>query len=123
MVVVLYPKFRTPAWRPFRAFMFIAMGLSAVVPVLHGLQMYGFKQLENQIGLTWLVTQGVLYIFGAMLYAVCFLECFCWRKPNKEFRRVSLNASALVPSTSGEARIRSSTSLWFWPRQYTSLVY
>lgn len=50
--------------------MFVAMGLSAVIPVLHGLQMYGYKQLERQIGLTWLVTQGALYIIGAGLYAV-----------------------------------------------------
>jgi adiponectin receptor len=54
--------------------MFIAMGLSAVVPVIHGLQMYGYKQLEDQIGLTWLVTQGLLYIIGAMLYAVSLIE-------------------------------------------------
>lgn len=66
----MHPKFRSPAWRPFRAFMFVAMGLSAVVPVLHGLQMYGYQQLERQIGLTWLVSQGALYITGAALYAV-----------------------------------------------------
>ena len=52
--------------------MFVAMGLSAVFPVLHGLQMYGYKQLEKQIGLSWLVTQGVLYITGAGLYAVSY---------------------------------------------------
>ena len=69
-VVVLYPKFRSPEWRPVRAFMFVAMGLSAVFPVIHGLQMYGYKQLEKQIGLSWLVTQGFLYIAGATIYAV-----------------------------------------------------
>lgn len=50
--------------------MFTAMGLSAVVPVLHGLKLYGYKQLEDQIGLSWLVLQGVLYIAGALIYAV-----------------------------------------------------
>jgi adiponectin receptor len=69
LLVVLYPKFRTPAWRPFRAFMFVAMGLSAVVPVLHGIRMYGYKQLERQIGLNWLVSQGALYVIGAVIYA------------------------------------------------------
>lgn len=70
MVVVLYPKFRSPEWRPIRAAMFVAMGLSAVVPVLHGLQLYGVAQLQQQIGLSWLVGQGVLYVLGAGLYAV-----------------------------------------------------
>jgi len=70
LAVVMLPKFRSPEWRPFRAFMFVAMGLSAIVPVLHGLSKYGVIQLEKQIGLSWLVTQGVLYVAGAVIYAV-----------------------------------------------------
>ena len=70
LIAIFYPKFRTPEWRPFRAGMFVAMGLSAVFPVLHGLRMYGYEQLERQIGLSWLLGQGVLYIAGASLYAV-----------------------------------------------------
>jgi adiponectin receptor len=73
-IVVLFPQFRTPAWRPFRAFMFVAMGLSAVVPVFHGIQMFGVEQLNQQMGLSWLVTQGFLYILGAGIYAVSGLR-------------------------------------------------
>ncbi|KAF7846016.1 hypothetical protein BT93_L5592 [Corymbia citriodora subsp. variegata] len=69
ITVSITPRFRTPAWRPFRALMFVSMGLSAVVPVLHGLRIYGLAQLERQIGLSWLVLQGLLYITGAGLYA------------------------------------------------------
>ena len=69
-IVSVSPKFRTPKWRPFRAGMFVAMGLSAIFPVLHGLSRHGFQQMEHQIGLSWLVLQGVLYIAGAGLYAV-----------------------------------------------------
>ncbi|KAK4570356.1 hypothetical protein LTR86_002436 [Recurvomyces mirabilis] len=69
LAVVMLPKFRSPQWRPFRAFMFVAMGLSAVVPVIHGLQIYGAEQMEDQIGLSWLVGQGMLYILGAAIYA------------------------------------------------------
>ena len=58
--------------------MFVAMGISAVVPVLHGLQMYGFKQLEQQIGLSWLVSQGVLYVSGAAIYAVSIERPVAW---------------------------------------------
>jgi adiponectin receptor len=61
--------------------MFVAMGLSAVVPVLHGIQMFGVEQLDRQMGLFWVVTQGFLYILGAGIYASA-LPCVggdgCW---------------------------------------------
>lgn len=50
--------------------MYVAMGLSAVIPVIHGIQIYGVEQLERQMGLSYVVGQGVLYIAGAALYAV-----------------------------------------------------
>lgn len=50
--------------------MFVLMGLSAVFPVLHGFRLYGASQLKKQIGLSWLVLQGGLYILGAAIYAV-----------------------------------------------------
>ena len=52
--------------------MFVAMGLSAVFPVLHGMEIYGIQEMRGRIGLTWLVLQGFLYILGAGLYAVSF---------------------------------------------------
>ena len=54
--------------------MFVAMGLSAIFPVLHGLEMYGFHEMRDRIGLIWLVLQGFLYILGAGLYAVRSLK-------------------------------------------------
>lgn len=72
--VSVIPKFRTPRWRPFRAAMFVGMGLSAVFPVLHGLQLYGVEQMTRQIGLWWLLLQGFLYILGAGIYAIRFPE-------------------------------------------------
>jgi hypothetical protein len=69
------PRFRTPAWRPVRAGMFVAMGLSAVFPTLDGLATYGWEQMQRQIGLFWLVLQGALYILGAGLYAVSQTRC------------------------------------------------
>ena len=50
------------------------MGLSAVFPVLHGVKLYGLKQMQQQIGLAWLVLQGALYIIGAGIYACRFPE-------------------------------------------------
>lgn len=77
VVVSLKPLFRTSSWRSFRAAMFIAMGLSAVFPVFHGLLLYGPHQMKQQMGLSWLVLQGFLYVFGAAIYAVRndFIRC------------------------------------------------
>jgi uncharacterized membrane protein YidH (DUF202 family) len=64
------PQFRHPMWRPFRARMFIALGLSALFPVLHGVTRFGIRQMNKQIGLFWVIFQGLLYIVGACIYAV-----------------------------------------------------
>ncbi len=50
--------------------MFVGMGISAVFPVLDGLMTFGMQGMDKQMGLSWLVLQGVLYIVGAGLYAV-----------------------------------------------------
>jgi adiponectin receptor len=54
--------------------MFVLMGLSAVFPVLHGLELYGFHDMRSRIGLTWMLLQGFLYILGAGLYAARWPE-------------------------------------------------
>lgn len=51
--------------------MFIGLGLSGVVPVIHGLFIYGYQGLEDRMSLSWVLLHGVMYIFGAVLYAVC----------------------------------------------------
>ncbi|KAI9830395.1 MAG: hypothetical protein M1826_004818 [Phylliscum demangeonii] len=67
--VSVLTRFRTPPWRPVRAAIFVAIGLSAVLPVLHGARLYGWTQLRRQVGLDWLLLQGLLYILGATIYA------------------------------------------------------
>ena len=69
-IVTINPRFRTPAWRAWRAGMFVAMGLSAIFPVIHGLQIYGLDVMEDRMGLKWLVGQGVTYVLGATIYAM-----------------------------------------------------
>jgi len=95
--------------------MFVAMGLSAIFPVLHGLELYGIKQMRDRIGLTWLVLQGFLYILGAGLYAVSFS-----RQKSKlilsadDNRLAGRNVHGQALSTSGEVRINCSTFWLFW---------
>lgn len=67
--VCISPRFRRPRWRPFRAAMFVGMGLSAIFPVLHGLKLFGIDRMRREMGVSWLLLQGFLYILGAGIYA------------------------------------------------------
>ncbi|KAK4057606.1 hypothetical protein OIO90_001251 [Microbotryomycetes sp. JL221] len=66
---VLAPHARTPEYRRFRAWVFIALGLSALFPVGHALIRYGLSKASDSLSLPWLALGGFLYIFGAVLYA------------------------------------------------------
>lgn len=50
--------------------MFVSLGLSGVIPVCHGLLSFGYQTLENMMSLSWVVLHGLMYIVGAVLYAV-----------------------------------------------------
>ncbi|KAL7268933.1 hypothetical protein RUND412_008421 [Rhizina undulata] len=67
--VSIIPAFRTPKYRPFRASMFVGMGLSAILPVFHGLEVFGVEALQARMGLNWVLLQGSLYVLGAGIYA------------------------------------------------------
>jgi adiponectin receptor len=90
-IACVHPSFRSPALRPFRALMFAAMGLSGVVPVLHGINIFGVAHLRERIGLDWVVLQGVLYICGAGVYAARIPEkwapgrCDIWGSSHQIF--------------------------------------
>jgi len=51
--------------------MFVAFGLSGVIPVVHGLILDGPAALDERMGLRYVVLEAFLYVFGAILYAVC----------------------------------------------------
>ncbi|OCK76667.1 HlyIII-domain-containing protein [Lepidopterella palustris CBS 459.81] len=68
-IVSIHPKFGAPALRPFRASMFVFMGLSAVLPMIHCCWLHGVATMKNTVGLYWVVLQGFLYILGAGIYA------------------------------------------------------
>lgn len=68
-VLSLREKFRTRDWRPYRAGMFVLFGLSGVFPILTGIQRLGVEEVARRSLLKWIIWEGVLYIFGAGLYA------------------------------------------------------
>ncbi|KAJ8296868.1 ADIPOR-like receptor SPBC12C2.09c [Rhodotorula toruloides] len=66
---VVSPHAQTPQFRRLRTYIFIALGLSAVVPVGHAVWRYGLEGASANISLFWLALGGALYIIGALLYA------------------------------------------------------
>lgn len=68
--VSVHPHFRTPKYRPMRAAMFVCDGLSATVPVIHGIYLFGIQEVDHRMGLRWVVLEGLAYIAGAVIYAL-----------------------------------------------------
>lgn len=54
--------------------MFIGLGLSGVVPVVHGIWHDGYTALEARMSVSLVILHGAMYIFGAVLYAVRWPE-------------------------------------------------
>ncbi|KAL5522984.1 hypothetical protein ACEPAF_1251 [Sanghuangporus sanghuang] len=67
--IVLNPEYSKPTHRGARTKVFIALGLSAVVPLSHALLTHGLGTLREEMGVHFVVLSGALYIFGAVLYA------------------------------------------------------
>lgn len=94
--------------------MFIALGCSGVVPVLHGLSIYGWQGLEDRMSLSWVIANGLSNIFGAVLYAVSSALSHFIIKPleltfiSSGFRKECLQGHSI----SGAALTKSSTASW-----------
>lgn len=73
---VVTPTYRSQEGRKKRTLIFIALGLSAVLPIGHGAIKFGIKHSGSRIGLDWLILSGVTYIVGALFYAERFPERF-----------------------------------------------
>ena len=50
--------------------MYALLGLSTFFPVVHGLQIWTFQELDERMGLRWFVGLGVLNFSGAAVYAM-----------------------------------------------------
>lgn len=82
LVVSWLEHFRTPAWRPYRAMLFVGLGASGVVPIVHSLLFLEpgatlgarYASINAKIGLEWVLLQGALYIAGAFLYGARWPE-------------------------------------------------
>lgn len=72
--VSLMGRFRTPGWRPYRAAMFVAYGLSGILPVAYSVVHFGIDETWKRTSLGWMLCMAGCYIFGAFLYGILFPE-------------------------------------------------
>uniref|UniRef100_A0A913HV53 Adiponectin receptor protein n=1 Tax=Strongyloides stercoralis TaxID=6248 RepID=A0A913HV53_STRER len=101
IIVALWDKFAEPAFRPIRAGVFVAMGLSSVFPVIHLLITDGFWKLIDASSFQWLILMGFFYLLGATLYSTRTPErffpgkCDIWFQSHQLFH-LFVNVAALV---------------------------
>ncbi|VDO64511.1 unnamed protein product [Heligmosomoides polygyrus] len=91
MIVSLWDKFAEPSYRPLRAGVFVAMGLSAVVPAAHLFVVDGFDFLYKKASLVWMLFMAAMYLGGAAIYATRIPErwfpgrCDLWFQSHQLF--------------------------------------
>lgn len=64
------PKFRTPAFRVMRSASFAVLGLSAFIPVLHGIALNGWKIQNERMSVSYFIGLGLLNGTGTAIYAL-----------------------------------------------------
>ncbi|KAG0238535.1 hypothetical protein BGW42_004297 [Actinomortierella wolfii] len=68
IIAVIRPKFRTPQFRWVRSCLFLAMGLSGLFPIVHGIIIYGFPLAREAVALNYMFCMGASYVIGALIY-------------------------------------------------------
>ncbi|TGO25162.1 hypothetical protein BPAE_0086g00270 [Botrytis paeoniae] len=66
----LLPPFRTPFFRPYRTLMYAALGLSAVIFIVHSIIIYGIALQYKRLSLGWIVGMAGLNFVGALAYSL-----------------------------------------------------
>jgi adiponectin receptor len=68
--LISIPKFRTLRWRTLRVVAFFLFGLSAFIPLLHGVGLYGSHYMFEYMGMKWYLIELSLYASGTLIFAV-----------------------------------------------------
>ncbi len=76
VIVSTFDFFAGPRFRPLRAGVFITFGMSGIAPATHYGIVNGWQKSIEEAALGWLVLMGILYITGALLYAMRIPERF-----------------------------------------------
>ncbi|XP_071480682.1 adiponectin receptor protein 2-like [Diadema antillarum] len=99
LTVALRDSFNQPKYRSLRAGLYVALGLSGVIPAIHYVSINSFITAIEAGGLGWMILMACLYIIGAVLYAIRVPErffpgkCDIWFQSHQIFHVLVLAAA------------------------------
>ncbi|OBT86538.1 hypothetical protein VE02_04325 [Pseudogymnoascus sp. 03VT05] len=76
IIASITPKFRHRSWRHLRTALFLAMGLTGIVPMTHAALTFGIDQANRQMGWYWYIREAMWYVGGAVIYMAKVPERF-----------------------------------------------
>jgi adiponectin receptor len=68
-LITLHPSFSGPQSRNLRISLYLLLGLSSFLPVVHGIYAYGVEEMNQRMGLAYYLGLTACQGTGAMLYA------------------------------------------------------
>lgn len=66
----LHPAFRRPKYRPYRAAVYVGLGLSFIIPIVHGITIFGWETQMWRMSLDWMALMTTFNLTGGALYAM-----------------------------------------------------
>ncbi|KAF9963328.1 hypothetical protein BGZ65_004366 [Modicella reniformis] len=75
IIAVMRPSFQLPQFRWVRSVLFLALGLSGLCPIVHGIVLYGYTLAQRSMGLNYLFSMGAIYVLGTLIYGSRVPEC------------------------------------------------
>ncbi|KAH7083415.1 putative membrane protein [Paraphoma chrysanthemicola] len=66
----LHPAFRRPKYRPYRAAMYSGLGLSFIIPIVHGISKFGWETQMWRMSLDWMALMATFNLVGGAMYGM-----------------------------------------------------
>jgi adiponectin receptor len=76
LILIMWEKFNKPAFRVYRAIVFVTLALVSALPILQFLYVNGYTESITKGSINKTLLMGALYISGAVLYAARIPERF-----------------------------------------------
>jgi predicted membrane channel-forming protein YqfA (hemolysin III family) len=111
----LHPAFRRPKYRPYRAVMHVGLGLSFIIPIVHGIAKFGWETQMWRMSPDWMALMTTFNLTSGALYAMRVRKSGGVRGQGKLTRPRSPRKGTPTASMSGVRATRSCTVSSYMP--------
>lgn len=66
---ILHPVFQNSAYRAYRTLMYVGLGLSFIIPIIHGVMRFGWETQKQRMSLDWMLIMTICNLAGGAIYA------------------------------------------------------